>query len=163
MGARNWLQYPALAFVLWAIYSIIKGQIRAWKDARIYPYYNKHLPHAGTYLRGQSILRNLHQLDGLAEQNGIKTISSYGFPDALRKQIVIWHDASDGLQTVTGLIKAVAESPHSFTDAAAIQAELEIIRLAFEKASSEGIKFSFLIESMGGTNGMVWEIRKGSP
>jgi len=45
-------------------------------------------------------------------------------------------------------------------DAPAVISELEKIHSAFERAQTNGAKFSFLIEDMGGTSRLVWERRK---
>ena len=163
IGAGGVLQVLGLAFVSWAIFKFIQAHIKGWREANIFPYYDKVLPKSGTFLSGQAILRNCLLLDKLAEASGIKSISSYGFPDALRGEKVVWHDAVDGLRTIEGLIQAVTEKPDSVDDSSAVLSDLEKIRYAFERAKVEGIKFSFLIEDMGGTNGMVWEQRGGCP
>lgn len=161
MGAGNVLQVLGLGIVSWFIFCVIRGHVKAWRNARIFPYYDKLLPKAETYLSGQALLRNCLRLDRLAEEKGIRSISGYGFPDALRGEKVVWHDAADGLQTIEALLKEVSERPQSVDDASTLISDLAKIRDAFERAKNEGIKFSFLIEEMGGTSLQVWEIRKG--
>ena len=161
VGGGGVLQVLGLGLVSWFLFSIIKNHIKAWRNARIFPYYNKHLPKSGTFLSGQAILRNCLRLDQLADEKGIRSISSYGFPDALIGETVVWHDAADGLKTVDGLLKAVSEKPETVDDAPAVISELEKIHSAFERAQTNGAKFSFLIEDMGGTSRLVWERRKG--
>ena len=161
IGAGGVLQVLGLAFVTWAIFKFYSGNIEAWQKARLYPYYDQVHREADTYLSGQAILRNCLYLDKLAESKGIKPISNFGFPDALRGEKVIWHDADDGLKTIHGLIQAVTEKPDSVDDVTAVLSDLGKIRYAFEQAKTKGIKFSFLIEDMGGTSALVWERRGG--
>lgn len=149
------------AWVAWMIRGLVRGQIKAWREARLFPYYNQRLPDAHTFLSGQAVLRNCLRLDLLAESKGVKSISAYGFPDALRWQKVVWHEASEGLKTIDCLIQAVNEKPESVDDSTAVLSDLGKIQYAFEQASAKGIRFSFLIEDNGGTNGMVWERRGG--
>ena len=161
IGAGGVLQVLGFGVVVWMIYKLIKSHIKAWRDANLFPYYDKVLPKSGTFLSGQAILRNCLHLDRLAEWKGVKSISNFGFPDALRGEKVVWHDADDGLRTIEGLIQAVTEKTDAVDDPAAVLSDLEKIRTAFERSKIEGIKFSFLIEDMGGTSGLVWERRGG--
>lgn len=161
MGAGGILQVLGLGAVLWMMTSVVRAHIKAWREARIFPYYDKMLPKAETYLSGQALLRNCLHLDRLAKERGITSISDYGFPDALKGETVVWHDATKGLETVEGLIEAVSAKPADVDDSVAVLSELQKIREAFKRAAQEGIRFSFLIEDMGGTNAMVWEQRKG--
>ena len=153
----------ALAFVLFLIGTIVVDHIYAWRKARVYPYFDKYLQNSGTYLSGQAILRNLLHLDRLAESKGIQSISSFGFPDPLRGGTVVWHQPVDGIAALDGLIQAVRETPDVVDDSAAVICDFEKIRDAFERARSEGIRFSFLMEEMGGTSGLVWDRRGGMP
>jgi hypothetical protein len=160
-GTGGFLQAVGLGLVSWFLFCVIRGHIKAWQRARIFPYYDKRLPSAKTYLCGQAILKNCLCLDRLAEENGVKAISSYGFPDALRGEKVIWHNAIDGLKTIEELLKVVSKKPETVDEATKVTSDLEKIRSAFQDAQRDGIKFSFLIEDMGGTSGLVWERRKG--
>src|ERR1035438_1935159 len=58
MGAGGILQVVGLAWIFWMISGLVKGEIKAWRNARIFPYYDKPLPGADTYLSGQALLRS---------------------------------------------------------------------------------------------------------
>ena len=73
-----------------------------------------------------------------------------------------WHDADVGLTAIDGLIRAVTDTPDAVDNARLVILDLEKIRSAFERARVEGIRFSFLIEEMEGTSGLVWDRRGGS-
>ncbi len=161
LGLGGLWQWVGLAFAIFLLASFIYGDISGRRAVRIIPYYDKPLAGANTFLSGQAVARNCLHLDRLAEERGLKSISSFGFNDALRGETVVWHEASSGLPTITGLLEAVASCPEAIDDAVAVTGDLEKIKHAFEAASQQGIRFAFLVEVGNSTSAHVWEIRKG--
>ena len=161
LGLGGTWQWVGLAFAVFLLVSFIYGDISGRRAVRIIPYYDKPLAEADTFLSGQALARNCLHLDRLAEERGLKSISAFGFPDALRGETVVWHEAGSGLPTITGLLEAVAAYPNAVDDAAAVVADLEKIKFAFEAAAPQGIRFAFLVEVGNSTSAHVWEIRKG--
>lgn len=159
-----WLGVAALLTLAWVVsmgVAVVRGWIRSSREVRIIPYYDRPLPQADTFLSGLALARNCLHLDRLARARGVRAISDFGFNDPLRGEQVVWHDAKTGLPTITALLRAVAEEPDAVDDAAAVSGELEKIRHAFERASTSGIRFAFLVEIGSGTSGQVWEVRGG--
>jgi len=144
---------------LWIPFAVIKSAIVDIHKGRLYPYYDKPLPKAGTYWSGQSLYRNLVYLDQLAISNGIKSLSSFGFPDGVRGEWIVWHEAALGVQTVEGLLKAVLDHPDTVDDSNEVLSDLEIIHNAFKRAKEIGVRFSFLIEYLHGDNHISWQMR----
>jgi hypothetical protein len=159
-GVERFFQGLGIILCIWIIFSWIKFIIVTWREgARLYPYYNAPLPRAGTYWSGQALLRNLVYLDRLAEKKGIKSLSSYGFPDGYKGETVVWHDAAEGIQTVEGLRIAVSEEPEAVDDADRVISDLERVYNALERARGRAIRFAFLLEYPHGDNTISWQMR----
>ena len=142
-------------------FGLVMGILGSYRAVRIFPYYDQRLPGADTYLSGRFLARNCLRLDALAEARGLKSISGFGFNDALCGEPILWHDAGEGLATIAGLIEAVRETPGATDDDDAVLAELEKIRHAFHLAQRQGVRFGFLLEIGNSTSAQVWEIRRG--
>lgn len=159
--ARSVSAWIGLGLVLLILSGVVGGQLADRYAVRIFPYYDKQLPGAGTYLSGQALARNCLHLDRLAAERGLKSISEFGFNDPLVGETVVWHDPAEGLAAISGLRAAVAARPETVDAAPEVISELGKIQSAFEKACREKVRFAFLLELGHSTSALVWEIRKG--
>lgn len=162
-GQRWWLQIIGLISVVFIIQFLIREQITAWREARIYPMFDRKVS-TTTFRHGQAVLRNLLYLDKLAHQKGVPGFIAYGFPNPLRGETVTWHIPEQGMETINALIEAVEDQPEAVNDPERVLADLKRMQETFSRARDCNARFSFLLEEMrDGHSPMIWEQLKGYP
>ncbi len=71
---------------------------------QVVPYFERPVGGIDTFCHGQSLLRNLADLERLAEEIGVSPLSAFGWHDDMRGETVVWHDPAVGLKTVKALL-----------------------------------------------------------
>jgi hypothetical protein len=132
-----------LALFLWGL---IAGILDSFK-ARIVPYFRQYIGDIHTFSGGEALARNCRQLDQLANDLHLTTLSAFGFNDDQAGEQVAWHDPGQGLETVTGLLRKVREQPNALADAEAVAAELDNLAAALRKAQEKGVSFCLILRS----------------
>ena len=129
----------------------VSGLIDHLRDGgRIVPYFKK--PYKGqlgrgTASAGEALAGHCEELDRLAAQMHLAPLSHFGFNDDLCREPVEWHDAADGLRTVTGLIEAVEQDHLAWPESEkqATLADLKKLQAALERARLQGVPICLLL------------------
>jgi hypothetical protein len=114
--------------------------------AKVIPYFPKNAPRVEgptTFLSGQAIARHCLILDEMAENASLMPPSHFGFADDMQGETLTWHKASDGLQSVCGLIALLRAD--DFPAAHHIIDELQLIEEKLRKAEKADAPFCFLL------------------
>jgi hypothetical protein len=128
----------------------------------IYPYFEKSIGNIDTYASGSAIARRINILDTLANEANLPVMSSFGYKDSWKNKKLTWHNANDVLPTIKYLLDIISQKSDIIDDSDNIKIELENIYNAITKAKEHGIKFCFVMNFIGYTNGMEHEKREGS-
>lgn len=161
------LFFPA-AFIFVLVLLMTIGSLDGMRHVAILPYFKKGHPPAGspsvqgdTFLRGQTVARCCTYLDVLAQQNGLKPLSSFGFADDLGQETVIWHDAAQGLATVSGLLSILRQTPFLGQDTQAVVEDLTAWQENLASASQLQVPFCLLLRHGNTASGHEMDVRQG--
>lgn len=81
-------------------------------------------------------------VDALADRQGVRRLSEFGFADDYYGQEVRWFSAAEGVRTVKALRAAVDPAAR---DTAALRADLEALGVALQAAVDEGVDFCLTV------------------
>src|SRR5690606_22043380 len=141
-----WQAALALAiFLLFGVFGGLGAITAVRKYVRAVPYFQRDLGGIITYTAGEGIARHFRQLDALAEQRGVRTLSSFGFNDDYQGETLVWHAPREGLQTVETLLAALDELDDPAAVPDAVRSDLVKWRRALAKAASEEVSFCVLL------------------
>ncbi len=129
---------------------------------QVVPYFEHCVGEIDTFCHGQSLLRNLAELDRIAREVLVAPLSDFGWGDDMLGQNVVWHEPTAGLKTVKSLLAQLQSEDLARPNAAGIIDDLERIAHALERAAAEGCRFSLLLRYSDATNGQEWDIRQGT-
>jgi hypothetical protein len=152
--------FLAAIFVLFGLISAIASFFDNY--VQIIPYFQRPLRGIDTFLAGHTLVLFLNQLDRIAEQQNVRTISSFGFADDLQGEQVIWHEPHVGLQTILAIQNAVRQLNVPQATARLLIADLSKWQQALERACAEQVLFSVLLRHGNSTSGHEWDVRQGS-
>jgi hypothetical protein len=167
-GTLYWHVPPAMAAVGGAVFLAfgLLGGLGGLYDTRVHvrliPYFRAPVGQIDTFTAGRALARYLSQLDKLAVDHGWKPISAFGFNDDLRGESLIWHDAADGLQTVTGLLRILENSASDEPVPPELLEDLRRWAVALQRASAAKIPFCVLLLHGNVTSGHEWSVRQGT-
>lgn len=108
---------------------------------RIVPYFPEKPEGPDTFFSGWAIARNCLRLDRLAEAEGVRPLSSFGFEDAFYDQSQEWHPSAEGLATCEVLLAAVRSHPETMAAPEGLVDELEKLCERFREAERAAIPF----------------------
>jgi hypothetical protein len=134
------------AFFLLFAKGLLAGVVDSFR-CRIVPYFRERVGDIDTFSGGRALAKNCRQLDQLAAEAGLPTLSAFGFNDDRFGETLAWHDPRLGLETILGLLRKVREQPEAVTESEAVVAELEKIATALRKAQQRGIAFCFILRA----------------
>lgn len=155
----------AALFFGWVVISWLLWPYRL--RPRIVPYFVRELgPLWGdtmaAFTRGRGLYREIVALEELAETQGVKALSAFGFAYDHYGQQVRWHPASEGLRTVEALRQSLGAQTHAAPDVAR---DLEALASVLRTAATQGVDFSLVLrlhakDSLQGV--CTREVRQGS-
>ncbi len=127
-------------------------------NARIFPYYEKKLPEAETFLRGKSLARNFTQLCRICELKGRSLDSSLYFTRTpLRKNELNWLEPLFGLCVFEEMLEIARLYSSSFVAPDELISDLEFILLALKQALNHRSRFLLIHRYSNSTNALEWE------
>lgn len=133
--------------------SYFVGCLIFWPFARtrLVPYFEQSLNSTTqkAFQQGFALAKEFDGLERRASQLGVTPLSAFGFGDDMLGQVVVWHDASDGLETLRAL---VASSRQRTLDPNLLE-DLQTLEAALEKAEVAAVRFSFVVR-LGSENGI---------
>ncbi|MFQ5779726.1 MAG: hypothetical protein ACE5HN_02930 [Nitrospiria bacterium] len=150
------------SLVLFCLMLMYPGGIPETVEVRILPYFKERVGNTETFLYGQGIARRVVLLDALAEKLGLSPISAFGYNDNFLGEDVTWHDAEDGLKTVSGLLDHLRGNPRLMDDADRIIRDLTRTETALREAHGKSIQFCFLAREGSTTSGLEMDRREGT-
>jgi len=160
------LLMPAIlgAFFLFIFLNLCRG-LYASSIVKIVPYYkkekDKNIIDVNTFSSGRYIAKKCKFLDELAIKSGLNPISKFGYYDDFFGEKVIWHNASDGLRTVSGLIEEIRTNTSDVKNIDRIVEELEKIEKSLIIATENKIPFCFILRLGGAWSGPEMDMREG--
>ncbi len=160
--------HPAVAalsaaiFILFGLLGSLMNVVDTIRYVRVMPYYERELGGIDTFLTGYALAKYLNQLDTLAIEHGVRTISSFGFADDLRGETLVWHDGAAGIACVRALLAAIDEQAMPADVREAIRRDLRAWEHALNEACTQGVRFCVLMIHGNATSGHEWDIRQGS-
>lgn len=95
----------------------------------------------GAFRRGFALAHGLDVLERRASQLGVTPLSAFGFGDDVLGQIVVWHSASAGLQTVRALIA----SSHREALGLNLLEDLHALEVALQMAEAAALRFAIVV------------------
>lgn len=148
-------------FILFGFIGSIGSIYATSRYVQIIPYFQRRLGGIDTFLAGHTLVRYLNQLDGIAMNQNVQPISSFGFADDLLGEEVVWHDPKIGLQTIGRIQAALNQLDIPNTIKRALLSDLAKWRQALERAVAEQVLFCVLLRHGNSTSAHEWEVRKG--
>jgi hypothetical protein len=130
--------------------------------ANVIPYFSKSAPRVEgptTFMSGSAIARHCLTLDEMAEIASFVPLSHFGFADDIQGETLTWHKASDGLQSVCGLIALLRAD--DFPAAHQIIDELQLIAEKLREAEKADAPFCFLLWHGKGISLYEMDLRQG--
>jgi hypothetical protein len=149
------------AFIWFTWFWLIQG-IKEGFICRIVPYFESKIGihKMNAFDGGIKLARQCRMLDNLACQIGVRPLSDFGFRDDRDYQKLIWHDSSEGINTIVRLKEKLQNNPKAIS----LVQELDVLQNNLEQAEEKNIRFCLLIRS--GLDKMISPIemdrRKGS-
>jgi len=135
VGLRLMLLSPFGILVFW--WRLAQLHFLLTAPPRIVPYFRGRPGlRTSTFSHGFALATQMELLDNLADQNGVRHLSAFGFSDDALFQRVIWHSPTDGAATV-GALQAQTTGP--------LQNELNALRAALDVAVSRDRLFSLIV------------------
>ena len=109
-----------------------------------------------THRFGRALYRESGQLDAMAREAGLASLSDFESPDPLdTRRLPVWHSADAALPTVEHLLARVDPG-------IPLHGHMECLREALRRAQQKGARFYFLVATWaGGTNARVEALRRG--
>jgi hypothetical protein len=110
---------------------------------RIVPYFARQIEEYGgkssaAFAGGRGLYSDIVVLESLADTQGVKPLSTFGFGDDYYGQEVHWHAASEGLKTAEALRQGLgARSPAALDAAHDLEALASVLRVA----ADQGVDF----------------------
>ncbi len=126
------------------------------------PYFQRRLGQIDTFLAGQTIARFLTQLDAIASDQNVPLLSTFGFADDLRGEVLRWHDPKTGLRSLEAILVGLDHSQIPESVRRPLVDDLKKWHHALERAALENVLFCLLLRHESTTSGHEWDVRKGS-
>lgn len=152
----------AAVFVAFGLLGGVTCLYDTTRYVQVIPYFQRRLGGIDTFLAGQSIARNLKQLDEIALLQDVPPLSTFGFADDLRGESLIWHDPNKGLQTILAIQEYLRKGDVPQALVESLTLDLEKWQHALERAAAENVLFCILLRHGNTTSGHEWDVRKGS-
>ncbi len=125
--------------------------------ARVLPYFPKKGPRvdADTFLSGLDLARNFQTLEVWARERGATPLSTFGWNDDLSGEALVWHEAWQGVESVTALLDHPELTPE-------VREDLELLLSALQKAHDVGQPFCLLLRHGNSASGAEMDARQGT-
>jgi hypothetical protein len=132
------------AFIFFTWFWLLKN-VKENLTCRIVPYFESRVGFGKTHAFscGIELAKQCRMLDILASKIGVSPLSAFGFKDDRDGQKLMWHNPSDGINTIARLKENMQEKQ----DATLLVQELDLVQNNLEQARDKNIKFCFLIRS----------------
>ncbi|BCM91417.1 hypothetical protein IAD21_03289 [Abditibacteriota bacterium] len=158
----DWLK-PLMPFAPWLgaiwIYSVIVAfaSRRDSAIARVIPYFPKKAPHveADTFMDGLAIARSFQTLESWSRERGTIPLSTFGWNDDLSGEVVVWHEAAQGVESITALLENPELSPE-------VREDLMRLCAALQYAQKVGTPFCLLLRHGDTASGAEMDARQGT-
>lgn len=134
----QWLGFgTCLVFFATAMWFGIKSET----CVSIVPCFQKPLVWPEALYNGKATAKNCLRLDEIATQQGVRTLSSYGFAVTARPNPVEWSWPGEGLRSIQEILSALKEGRSDVELADQVISDLEALYLALELAETQEIRF----------------------
>jgi hypothetical protein len=132
------------AFVWFTWFWLLKG-IKHNFICRIVPYFESRVGfgkiHA--FKGGIELAKQWRMLDNLACEIGVKPLSDFGFKDDRDGRKLIWHNSSEGINTIICLKERLQNNQKIIP----LVQELDVLQNNLEQAKDKNVRFCLLIRS----------------
>lgn len=159
---RDWnlpiAPFAPLLGAIW-IYSAVSAPFSLRDDAVacVLAYFPKQSPrvHADTFGRGAALARNFQILELWAHEHNLLPLSTFGWNDDLGNRHPVWHDAAQGVETVSALLGHPDLSDE-------LREDLIHLEAALRRAQEVGTPFCLLLRHGNGASGAEMDARTGT-
>lgn len=151
----------SVGFTIMIVYGIY-GVLRNINEFRVIGYYSSRIGDEAieTWMSGEYICQKMQIIDEICVNEKVTRLTEFGFYDDYDGEEVIWHDAEEGLITLTKIKNHLSVNG---TPDEKLLTEISRLEYALGKAAEKDIQFSLLLRPVKSTtSSREWEIRKGT-